>query len=56
MHQAVENSITDKDRCVKVERHNSKGKQLVEEIYSKCDQLLKLAPKVDDPEKFKKQL
>ena len=56
VHQAIENSITDEDRCVKVERHISKGKQLVEDIYSKCDQLLKLAPKVDDPEKFKKQL
>ena len=28
----------------------------MEEVYIKCDQLLKLAPKTDDPEKLKKQL
>ena len=56
VHLSIENDISDKDRSAKVKFHISKCKEVVEEVYIKCDQLLKLAPKTDDPEKLKKQL
>ena len=56
VHQAIEDSITANERGAWVESHISKCHQLVDDLYRKNDFLLKLAPKTDDPEKFKKEL
>ena len=56
VHQAIEDSITANERGARVESHISKCHQLVVDLYRKNDFLLKLAPKTDDPDKFKKEL
>ena len=57
VHQAIEDSNTAIERGARVESHISKCHQLVDDLYrKKNDFLLKLAPKTDDPEKFKKEL
>ena len=56
VHQAIEDSITANERGARVESHISKCHQLVDDLYRKNDFLLKLAPKTDDPDKFKKEL
>jgi hypothetical protein len=55
VHQAIEDSITANERGARVESHISKCHQLVDNLYRK-NFLLKLAPKTDDPDKFKKEL
>ena len=56
VHQAIEDSITANERGARVESHISKCHQLVDDLYRKNDFLLKLVPKTDDPDKFKKEL
>ena len=56
VHQAIQDSITAKERGARVEGHIIKCQQLADDIYKKNDQLLKLVQKTDDPEKFKKEL
>ena len=56
VHQAIQDSITAKERGARVEGHISKCQQLADDIYKKNDQLLKLAQKTDDPDKSMKEL
>ena len=56
VHQAIEDSLTAKERGARVEHLLSKCQKLVADTYIKNDQLTKLAKKTDDPDKFQKEL
>ena len=52
MHQAIEDSLTAKERGATVEQLLSKCQKVVADTYTKNDQLMK----ADDPDKFQKEL